>query len=138
MKATENFKSIIQKHLDGLAERDPLFAETLKKPNKNIDDCITYIFNTVQSSGCNGFADEEIFGMAVHYYDEDNIEPGKKIECSVVVNHTVELSEDEIKEAKQKAIEKVMEEQREKLKKKRTLKSADSAKEAKPIEQSLF
>jgi hypothetical protein len=23
---------------------------------------------------CNGFADDEIFGMAIHYYDEDTIE----------------------------------------------------------------
>lgn len=78
MKGTEQFKIVIQNHLNNLASSDQLFAETLKKTNKNIDDCITYIFNQVKASGCNGFADEEVFGMAVHYYDEDDIKVGKQ------------------------------------------------------------
>lgn len=89
MKATESFKNIIQAHLEGVAQTDPLFAETFKKPAKNIDDCITYILNTVQKSGCAGFADEEVFNMAVHYYDEDDIPVGKAINAKVVVNHHV-------------------------------------------------
>lgn len=90
MQATDTFKKVISAHLESTAERDPLFADTLKKPNKNIDDCITYILNEVKKSGRNGFADEEIFGMAIHYYDEDNIEAGKPIDCRVVVNQTIE------------------------------------------------
>lgn len=139
MKGTENFKTVIQKHLDGLAEKDPLFAETLKKPNKNIDDCITYILNTVQESGCSGFADEEIYQMAVHYYDEDNIEPGKKIDSTVVVNHKIELTEEEILGAKQKAIQKLIDEQADKLKKKKkTPKPKEQSTEVKTAEPTLF
>lgn len=89
MKGTDHFKTAIQNHLNGLAAKDELFAATLKKPNKNIDDCLTYILNQVKASGCNGFADEEIFGMAVHYYDEDDIKVGKPISGTVVVNHSV-------------------------------------------------
>lgn len=89
MKSTDNFKKVINDHLQGLAAKDKLFAETLKKPNKNIDDCINYILNEVQKSGCHGFADEEIFGMAVHYYDEDDLKPGKKVNAKVVVNHSI-------------------------------------------------
>ena len=33
--------------------------------------------------------------MAVHYYDEDDIEVDKVAGCNVVVNHVVELSEQE-------------------------------------------
>ena len=76
MKTTERFKETVSKHLNCLAEKDLLFAETLKKPSKNIDDCITYILNTVKDSGCNGFTDDEVFGMAIHYYDEENITVG--------------------------------------------------------------
>lgn len=90
MKGTEQFKIVIQNHLNSLASSDQLFAETLKKTNKNIDDCITYIFNQVKASGCNGFADEEVFGMAVHYYDEDDIKVGKAINANVIVNHSIE------------------------------------------------
>lgn len=90
MKATDPFKNTIEAHLQGLAKVDSLFAETLKKTNKSLDECITYIFNKVKESGCNGFADSEIYGMAVHYYDEDDIKAGASVKCKVVVNHTAE------------------------------------------------
>jgi hypothetical protein len=90
MKATEGFKAVINDHLLSLANTDALFAETLNKPGKKIEDCITYILNKVQKSGQNGFADDEIFGMAVHYYDEDDIEVGKAVNARVVVNHHVD------------------------------------------------
>lgn len=93
MKSTDNFKKVIEAHLQHRASMDPLFAVSLQKENKNIDDCITYILNTVHNSGCNGFADDEIFGMAAHYYDEDKIEVGKPINSRVVVNHKVESAE---------------------------------------------
>ena len=89
MKTTEHFKNTIRAYLEQRATTDELFARTYARPDKNIEDCCTYILNTVQQTGCNGFADEEIYSMAVHYYDEDNIEPGKLIDCRVIVNHTV-------------------------------------------------
>lgn len=103
MKGTENFKRTIQSYLEERAKVDELFAKSYAKPNKNIDDCITFILNEVQKSGCNGFEDDEIFGIAVHYYDEDNLSVGEKISCDVVVNHKVELSEEEKQELKEKA-----------------------------------
>ena len=115
MKTTETFKKVIQDHLNKLAEKDALFAETLKKENKNIDDCITYILNQVKDSGCVGFAADEIFGMAVHYYDEDDLKPGNKINAQIVVNHSVELSEADIAKAKEQAMEKAIEEAKEKI-----------------------
>ena len=69
-----------------------------------MDECITYILNEVQRSGCNGFNDDEIYSMAIHYYDEENIEVGNPINCRVVVNHTVELTEEEKREARQNAL----------------------------------
>ena len=44
MKATDPFKRTIQAYLEQYSTTDELFAESLKKPSKNIDDCITYIF----------------------------------------------------------------------------------------------
>ncbi|KAA6301310.1 MAG: hypothetical protein EZS26_002507 [Candidatus Ordinivivax streblomastigis] len=110
MKATDNFKATIKACLDQRAESDILFSFKYSAPKKNIDDCITYILNTVQKSGCNGFADDEIFGMAVHYYDEDNIEAGKPMNAHVVVNHVVQLTEEEKQEARQRAMQKVQDE----------------------------
>ncbi len=92
MKASDGFKTAIENYLKEMAATDELFAETLKKPAKNINDCINYIFTTVQKSGINGYSDAEVFGMAVHYYDEDDIKPGKAVNARVVVNHHVGAS----------------------------------------------
>lgn len=104
MKASIHFQTEIQSYLEQRAEYDDLFARSYRNPLKNIEDCITYILSEVQKSGCNGFADDEIFGMAVHYYDEADIEIGKPIDCKVVVNHAVELTEEEKAEARKEAI----------------------------------
>ena len=124
MKGTEHFTRTIAEYLNQRAMADPLFAPNLMKPNKNIEECITYILNEVQKSGCNGFDDddellrawlEKIFSMAVHYYDEDDIEVGKAISCQVAVNHIVELTEEEKAEARQEAIKQYQREELAKL-----------------------
>lgn len=104
MKVSAPFKNAIQSYLEQRAEYDELFARSYRNPLKNIEDCITYILNYVQESGCNGFDDDEIFGQAVHYYDEADIEIGKPIDCKVVVNHHVELTEEEKAQARKDAI----------------------------------
>ena len=68
MKPSPAFKQVIQDYLVARAKNDSLFAAAYLKPNKNIDDCITYVLNTVSKSGCNGFADDEIYNIAVPYY----------------------------------------------------------------------
>ena len=68
MKGTDHFKRTIQMYLEQRAEEDTLFAKNYRNPAKNIDDCVTYILNYVQKSGCNGFTDGEIYGQAVHYF----------------------------------------------------------------------
>ena len=103
--------------LNQRAMTDHLFAPNLQKSHKNIEECILYILSEVQRSGCNGFADEEIYSMAVHYYDEDDIEVDKVFGCNVVVNHVVELSEEEKKQARQEAIKQYQQEELVKLQK---------------------
>ena len=117
MKGTEHFTRTIAEYLNQRAATDPLFAPNLAKPNKNIEECVTYILNEVQKSGCNGFDDDEIYSMAVHYYDEDNIEVGKLINCQVAVNLVVELTEEEKAEARQEAIKQYQREELAKIQK---------------------
>ncbi len=57
-----------------------------------------------------------LLSMAMHYYDEDNIVVGSKINCNVVVNHMVELTDEEKAEAKQAAILRYQQEQIEAMK----------------------
>lgn len=106
MKSTAYFTRTILTHLEQRAFIDPLFAQSFANLDKNIDDCCTYILNQVQKSGCNGFTDDEVYSIAVHYYDEENIEVGKPIDARITVNHVVELTEDEKQQARQDAIQK--------------------------------
>lgn len=104
MKASNHFKNVIENYLEQRAAYDELFARSYRNPLKNIEDCLCYVLNFVQKSGCNGFSDEEIFSQVVHYYDQMDIEIGKSIDCKVIVNHHIELSEEEKTEARQQAI----------------------------------
>lgn len=129
MKATEYFKKTIEAYLEQRAANDELFAPVYANPDKSIDDCVTYILNTVKASGCNGFADNEIYSMAVHYYDEPNIEVGGKINGQVVVNHHIELTEEEKEQARQNAMQRAENEQYAKMTKRTarpTAKKADN------------
>lgn len=115
MKGTKLFEQTIKEYLDKRAQEDELFAVSYAKENKSIEECASFIIGEVQKSGCNGFPDAEIFGMAVHYYDEDDIKDVKSVNCNVVVNREVKLTEEDIAEAKSKAIEKFKEQEIKKL-----------------------
>ncbi len=103
-KGTMAFADTIRHYLEKRAESDALFAVKFANPSKSVEDCATFIINEVKKSGCNGFTDDEIFGMATHFYEEDEIEVGNPINCKVVVNHTVELTEEEKEQARQDAM----------------------------------
>lgn len=105
MKATDHFKNTIKAYLDKRAADDILFSASYAKQHKNIDECINYILTEVQESGCNGFTDDEVYSMAVHYYDEDNLGKINPISGSVVVNHHIELTEDEKREQHEAAVQ---------------------------------
>ena len=72
---------------------------------------------------------EEVYGMAVHYYDEDDIKinrlpAGEKTSVSSSAK-PVELTEEDEKAARDKAIARLAEEQYQTLRKKNVRKKAD-------------
>ena len=123
-------------YLEQRAAEDTLFARSYRNPAKNIDDCVTYILNYVQRSGCNGFTDGEIFGQAVHYYDENGIEIGKPLNCQVAVNHVVELTAEEKAEARRNAARRYEEEELRKLQNR--TKAKNTTKQNNTTQLSLF
>lgn len=107
MTGTENFKRAIKSYLDERAKTDELFAVAYAKENKNLDDCVTFIINQAKAiarESCCGMTDEEVYSLGVHYYDEDNIEVGTAVNCGIIVNHRIELTEKEKAEARERAI----------------------------------
>lgn len=115
-KGTDNFKAVIKDHLESIAANDSKFKERYELDSKSLDDCITYILNYVKDSKIMGYTDSEIFGLARHYYDEDNIKVGKPFDRgTVVVNRQIELTPEEKAEAKEKAIREVIEEEKSRI-----------------------
>ena len=138
MSGTEHFTRTISEYLNLRAATDPLFAPNLAKPHKNIEDCITYILKQVQQSGCNGFEDDEIYSMAIHYYDEDDLEVGSPVACHVVVNHTIVLSEEEKAEARKQAIQQYQAQELRRLQEPRQVKTKASTDSEQAPQPSLF
>ena len=138
MSGTEQFTRTIAEYLNLRAATDPLFAPNLAKPHKNIEDCITYILKQVQQSGCNGFEDDEIYSMAIHYYDEDDLEVGSPVACHVVVNHTIVLSEEEKAEARKQAIQQYQAQELRRLQEPRQVKTKASTDSEQAPQPSLF
>lgn len=134
MKTTEEFRKTIEAFIEREKEADALFAECVDgQPEKTIQGCVNYILQEVKKSNVVGWTDAEIYGMAKHFYDEKEIKDPGSINARVVVNHHVDLSEEEKKKAKEKALadfEKKEMERLEKEKKKREEKAA-KMKEAK-------
>ena len=69
-----------------------------------------------------------------HYYEENEIEVGKPMNCQVAVNHIVELTAEEKAEARQKAIQKYQEEEVRKLQNR----NRPTAKKETIVQPSLF
>ena len=110
-KSTDNFKRVIKTFLENKAKEDEFFKKKFENKDKNINDCSKYILNIVQKGEFAGYEDQEIYSMAIHYYTED-IDMSKMQDLSnakVIVNHQIELSEEEILEEKEKAKKKVFE-----------------------------
>lgn len=118
-KGTEHFKRTIEDKLLEIAERDEQFADSLQKEDKDIDECIDYIISQVKKIGAQGYTDDEIFNLAIHYYDEDDLEDFDPVEADVVVNHKPELSEEEKQELREEVRNEEMRKERNRLHKKK-------------------
>lgn len=99
-KETSAFEDAIKAHLDKVAEQDETFAKNYAKKNKSIKECCQYIIQEVrkkQTGGVGILSDEETYGLAIHYYDEDNI----KVDATDTEN--VKVATPKAEEAKPKA-----------------------------------
>ena len=143
MKGTKAFQDTIAQYLMARAEKDPLVAVKLANPSKTMEQCCAYIIGEVKKSRCCGFTDDEIYGWAMHFWDEPEIEVSNTAtNCQVVVNHIVELTEEEKEQARQDAINKLRDEEMAKMRRPKTNESSRSAcgskNKAPEVQPSLF
>lgn len=73
-----------------------------------------------------------------HYYDENEIEVGKPMDCQVAVNYVVELTAEEKAEAHQNAMRRYQEEELRKLQNRNKLRTATKATIQKVQQTNLF
>lgn len=105
-----SFETTIQAYLENRAKTDSLFAETYRKANKSIEECIKYIYSKARKLAKGGNAvgvdDATVYGWAVHYYDEDNIKVDKVQERVEVVAPAAEPIRTEQPKPQPKAVQK--------------------------------
>ena len=77
-KTMTPFETIIKEHLEKKAGSDAVFAEKFiercKADQKAIEGCCAYITAEAKKKavkGCAVIADDEVFGWAIHYFDEN-------------------------------------------------------------------
>ena len=87
------FEEIIKAYLDKRAAEDPLFAQSYSKEGKTLDKCLSYIKGEAKKQAeklCAVIEDEVVYGWAVHYYDEDDIEVEEdKSEVTVATSEAI-------------------------------------------------
>lgn len=106
-KASSGFEEAIKKYLDEYASNDERFKAKYENPNKNITECCNYICSEVQKKNVIGLTDAEVYYMARHYYEEENIEVKSTSSCKVV--HTGDRIEKPQPKKKEKKITKEVE-----------------------------
>lgn len=114
----KHMEDAIMAMLQERAITDEVLNAALQKEDKNITDCCNYIINWVMKDGGKGYPDDVILGQAIHYYLEDDINESKEVNCRVVVNREVQLTQEEIEEAKKAAFDAEVREQRQRMTKK--------------------
>lgn len=107
----ENAKKVIKDYLDRRAAEDSQFAEAYAKKGKSIDQCFSYILGEARRKGSSVcMTDEEVFGLAVHYYDEDDIKinsvrGGVRVSARTQTQDTkIVLTEEEKAKAREEAL----------------------------------
>ena len=122
----KGFQEAIKAHLDKMAAQDEAFAEKFaakcEAEQDSISNCCKYITNEVQKKYKQGnsavLTDAEVFGMAMHYYDENITPPKTGTNCTVVMSKAELTPEDEEairQEARAAAEAKIRNEEAEKI-----------------------
>lgn len=116
MKKTKDnsspFASAIKTYLDRRAEEDPQFAESYANPKKSIAECCDFIVSEVKRQNRTAMTDDEVYGLAVHYYDEADpgrIDKGIASRAAIVIpgEDKERLRAEAIEEYKRQCIEEI-------------------------------
>lgn len=140
------FEQVIKAYLDERAAQDPQFATKYANEKKSIEECCKFIEAEVCDMLANkkgaqsyGMTDAEVFGLAVHYYDEADIKvkPLKARTEVFKTGITYEPTEEDKEAARKAALKRLEDEAYEKLHAPKKTKPA-TEQPANTVQTSLF
>ena len=77
LTASNAYEQVVLNYIESLDA--PELIEKINAGDKGLSDCMSYVKTQARSKAVNGCAvltDQEVFGMAVHYFEEDSIKKG--------------------------------------------------------------
>lgn len=80
------FENIIKEYIEKACQSDEVLAGKYEKSGKDIAGCCKYIKAEAKKkakNGCAVIADAEVFGWAIHYFDEEMTAPKDAPEAKV-------------------------------------------------------
>ncbi|WP_290388370.1 Cas9 inhibitor AcrIIA9 family protein [uncultured Duncaniella sp.] len=110
MKSNNAAIAAMQQMLQERCIAEPTFAIKMAQPNKSMEGAVNYLCSQIQKSGLCCVDDATVMNILVHYFDENEIEEGGKVNCNIVVSKP-ELTEEDKAELKEQAMEQYKEEQ---------------------------
>lgn len=78
----------LEKKLGEMAQQDANFRERYEDKQKSLKNCILYIKQQAHKqavNGCAAISDDDVLQMAVHYYQEKDVEPTQETVQAKVV-----------------------------------------------------
>ena len=110
MKSSDPAIAAMQELMRKRVEAEPMLALKMANPSKSMEGAINFLCNEVKKSGLTMLSDKDVESILVHYWDEDNIEEVKNVNCNIVVSKP-ELSEVDKAELREQAMKEYKEEQ---------------------------
>lgn len=145
MESVDIFKKALKQYLDGRAQSDALFAQVYAKDGKTLEECANFVIGEIKKRASGGqyvATDAEVFGLAVHYYDEDDVKAGNAGSVQIVSHYKLtdedkaELEEQAKEKAKESYLRDAEAKARKALEKKNEKAKAKAA--SQPAQPSLF
>lgn len=108
MKSSNAVMEVVRNYMEERCASDPILAIKYANPAKSLEKALNYVAHEVHKSGLTIMDSDSVFGLILHYYDE-NLEDVPNVNCKIAV--AKELTDTERAEAKEQAMEQYREEQ---------------------------
>lgn len=103
LKSEDSAKQLVINYLEENASE--VLVEKINKCGKTIDDCWSFIVSSAKKrakNNCACISDQEVFGWAVHYYEEEGNVKVDNIQAKVTTSKPKEVSKPKVEIQKPK------------------------------------